>query len=194
MRTFGRVCVYGGSSNHTDAKWPAAAAALGHSLATRGIGVVFGGGRVGMMGAMADAALAAGGEVIGVIPEKLQDLELGHMGCTELHVVDSMHSRKRMMADLSDAFIALPGGWGTMEEIMEVTTWTQLNDHLKPVGLLNTEGYWDHLIAWAARACEVGFLRAPHRDMLCADADAGRLLAAMATVEIPRIEEWIASP
>ncbi|MCX6896985.1 MAG: TIGR00730 family Rossman fold protein, partial [Verrucomicrobia bacterium] len=138
MRTFRRLCVYCGSSNHVPETYFAAARAVGTLLAERGIGVVYGGGRTGLMGAVATAALAAGGEVIGVIPEKLRALELDHGGLTELRVVDSMHARKLMMAELSDGFMALPGGFGTLEEIFEATTWTQLNYHRKPAGLLNT--------------------------------------------------------
>ena len=194
MRTFHRVCVYGGSSNAPAAHFREVAKALGTALARRNIGVVFGGGRVGMMGAVADAALAGGAEVIGVIPQKLQDLGLGHSGCTTMHMVDSMHTRKRLMADLSCAFIALPGGWGTLEEIAEATTWTQLNDHLKPVGLLNHRGYWDALLQWADHATDIGFMRPMHRTMLCSEADPDQLIDALQQVHIPRIAEWIADP
>lgn len=185
MRSFRRVCVYCGSSDDISDAYREAARSVGTLLANRGITLVYGGGRVGMMGEVADAVLAAGGEVMGVIPEKLQALELGHPGCTELFVVDSMHARKMMMAQLSDAFIALPGGWGTMEEIFEVTTWTQLNFHRKPVGLLNVDGYYDHLLAWVRHAHDQGFIRSQHARLLHADRDPAALLDALATAEIP---------
>jgi uncharacterized protein (TIGR00730 family) len=152
MRTFRRVAVFCGSSIRVPAHFMHAAEAVGALLAERGIGVVYGGGNVGLMGRVADAALAAGGEVIGVIPDKLRALELDHPGLTDLFVVDSMHARKAMMAHMSDAFIALPGGYGTLEEIFEVTTWTQLNYHHKPVGLLNVAGYYDALLTFIAHA------------------------------------------
>lgn len=192
--TLRRVAVYCGSSNEIASHHKEAAEALGTLLAIRGIDLVFGGGRVGLMGRIADAALAHGGKVYGVIPERLQALELGHEGCTELFVVDSMHARKMMMAQLSDAFIALPGGFGTMDELMEVTTWTQLNYHRKPVGLLNVGGYYDHLLAWIAHAASEGFIRSQHQGLICA-ADTGEaLLHALATAEIPLLAKWITRP
>ena len=151
MRQFRRVCIYCGSSNAVGPRYRAAARTMGTLLASAGIGVVFGGGRVGLMGEVADAALAAGGEVIGVIPQKLQELELGHAGCTELFVVESMHARKLMMAQLSDALIALPGGSAPWRRCSS-TTWTQLNIHEKPVGILNVDGFYDALLAWIAHA------------------------------------------
>ena len=194
MRRFRRVCVYCGSSNDVSEAYLRAARELGVLLAGRGIGVVFGGGRVGLMGALADGALAAGGEVLGVIPEKLQSLELGHLGLTELFVVDSMHARKTMMAHLSDAFVALPGGWGTLEEIFEVTTWTQLNYHHKPVGLLNVDGYYDRLLEFLAHAASEGFVRPAHRNLMQSSSDPAALLEAMAVVEIPELGRWIVKP
>ena len=193
-RSFRAVCVYCGSSNEVAPHFKAVAAETGRLLAGRGITVVYGGGSVGLMGTVADAALAAGGRVVGVIPEKLQRLELGHQGLTELHVVPDMHTRKRLMADLSGAFIALPGGWGTMEEIAEATTWTQLNDHLKPVGILNHDGYYDALLAWVGRAADEGFIRPMHRELLRAQSTPAALLADLETCEIPHIEGWIGSP
>ncbi len=194
MRKFRRVCVYGGSSEAAGEKHRAAARALGGLLARRGIGLVFGGGRVGLMGEVANGALAEGGEVFGVIPEKLRSLELGHDGCTELFVVDSMHARKMLMAQLSDAFITLPGGYGSMEEMFEVTTWTQLNFHKKPVGLLNVDGYYDFLLAWIAHARSEGFIREVHEDLVTAHSDPATLLDALARVEIPELARWIDKP
>lgn len=194
MRTFRRVAVFCGSSIRVPAHFMHAAEAVGALLAERGIGVVYGGGNVGLMGRVADAALAAGGEVIGVIPDKLRALELDHPGLTDLFVVDSMHARKAMMAHMSDAFIALPGGYGTLEEIFEVTTWTQLNYHHKPVGLLNVAGYYDALLTFIAHAVGQGFVRPVHRGLMQADADAEALLDKLARVEIPDLQRWIEKP
>lgn len=193
MHTFKRLCVYCGSSNHVDEIYRQAARDLGQQLVQRGIDLVFGGGRVGLMGTVADAVLDAGGRVYGVIPEKLQALELGHQGCTELFVVDGMHARKMMMAQLADAFIAMPGGWGTLEELFEATTWTQLNFHHKPVGLLNTNGYYDHLLAWVRHASHEGFIRSEHRDLVLASSDPHELLDTMSRFEVPLLASWIDS-
>src|SRR6476659_9409503 len=154
-----RICVFCGASPGNEARYVDAARAVGEGRARQGIGVVYGGGRVGLMGAVADAALAAGGEVIGVIPQELVDRELAHGGLTELHVVGSLHERKALMAELSDAFVALPGGFGTLDELMEQLTWSQLGLHRKPVGLLDVEGFWAPLIALARHAVEEGFVR-----------------------------------
>jgi uncharacterized protein (TIGR00730 family) len=194
MRSFRRICVYCGSSGDVHADYLDAARSVGRLLAGRGIGLVFGGGRVGLMGAAADAALAAGGEVYGVIPHKLQALELGHDGCSELFVVDSMHARKMMMAQLSDAFIALPGGFGTLEELFEVTTWTQLNYHLKPVGVLNTRGYYDALLSFIEHAGEEGFIRPVHRGLISAAPTPEALLDALAGADVPELSRWIVRP
>jgi uncharacterized protein (TIGR00730 family) len=194
VREFRRICIFCGSSDAVDERYRVAARTTGRLLAERGIGVVYGGGRVGLMGEVADAALAAGGEVFGVIPDKLQQLELGHDGCTELFVVDSMHTRKMMMAQLSDAFIALPGGFGTMEEIFEATTWTQLNFHKKPVGLLNTDGFYDFLLAWIAHARGQKFIKDIHQDLLTAHEDPQTLLRALAELEIPDLHQWLHKP
>jgi uncharacterized protein (TIGR00730 family) len=139
---------------------------VGRTLAERGIGVVYGGGRLGLMGAVADGALAAGGEVIGVIPQALVDAEVAHRGLTELHVVEGMHDRKRAFTDLSDGFVTIPGGTGTMDELWEALSWAQLGYHADPVGLLNTAGYYDHLVALWEKMGKVGFLRPQHRDLL----------------------------
>jgi len=151
--------VFCGASSGRLSAYAGAARAFGAAAARRGLGVVYGGGRVGLMGALADAALAAGGEVIGVIPQELVDRELAHDGLTELHVVGSLHERKALMAELSGAFAALPGGFGTLDELMEQLTWSQLGLHAKPVGLLEVEGYWRPLVALARHATEEGFVR-----------------------------------
>ncbi len=161
-----RLAVYCGSATPADPIYIDAARAVGRTLAERGIGVVYGGGRLGLMGAVADGALAAGGEVIGVIPQALVGAEVAHKGLTELHVVDTMHQRKQAFTDLSDGFVTIPGGTGTMDELWEAMSWAQLGYHTKPVGLLNTAGYYDHLIAFVAKMGDVGFLRPVHRDIL----------------------------
>lgn len=194
MRHFRRICVYCGSSNDVPEVYQQAAAEVGHTLAARGIGVVYGGGKVGLMGIVADAALAAGGEVIGVIPDKLQALEVGHNHLTELFVVDSMHARKMMMAQLSDGFIALPGGWGTLEELCEVTTWAQLNYHHKPVGLLNVAGYYDGLLKFLDHASHEGFIRPIHRNLLVTSDGVTSLLEQLAAAEIPDLKRWLVKP
>lgn len=190
MRTFKRICVYCGSSRGARPAYAAAARQLGTLLAQRGLGLVYGGGSVGLMNEVAEATLAEGGEVIGVIPEKLQSLELGKADCTELRVVPDMHARKRAMADLSDAFIALPGGYGTLEELFEAVTWTQLGYHVKPVGLLDVEGYFQHLVAFLAHVRSEGFLRPEHDLLEVADTPQG-LLDALAHAELPTPKSWI---
>ena len=179
MNTFRRLAVYCASSNEIDPIYRDAAFQLGHALADAGIGLVFGGGSVGLMGAVADAVLERGGEVIGVIPEKLQDLELGHTGCTELHVVDTMHVRKQMMMDFSDGFIAMPGGFGTLEELFEVLTWHQLGWHDKPCGLLDVDGFYAPLANCIAHMQDEGFLSVAHAQRLQRAPDAEGLLAMM---------------
>lgn len=188
MRQLRRVCVYCASSNQVAEHWRETARAMARCLSRRGIGVVFGGGSVGLMGALADAALGEGCEVIGVIPRKLLELELAHLGVTELLVVDTMHQRKHRMAELSDAFVALPGGWGTLEEIFEVTTWTQLGYHEKPVGLLNAGGYYDHLLTFLDHASELGFIRPAHRPILQASADPDALIELLLCAELPKLD------
>jgi len=188
------VCVFCGSNVGRDPAYLKAAVSAGEALARAGLTLVYGGGKVGLMGAVADGALAAGGEVIGVIPEKLKALEVGHDGLTELFVVDSMHARKAMMAHLSDAFIALPGGWGTLEEVFEVTTWTQLNYHKKPVGLLNIGGYFDDLQAFIRHAVQEGFIRPVHQGLMRIAPSPELLLEALATAEIPDVGKWINKP
>jgi len=175
-----RLAVYCGSASPADPIYIETARAVGRSLAERGIGVVYGGGRLGLMGAVADSALAAGGEVIGIIPQALVAAEVAHRGLTELHVVDTMHQRKQAFTDLSDGFVNLPGGTGTMDELWEALSWAQIGYHAKPVGLLNTAGYYDHLIAFYAKMGEVGFLRPQHQGILIVDEELDGLLAKMA--------------
>ena len=191
MTRFKRVGVYCGASNAASPAYYAAAWEVGQLLAARGIGIVYGGGSVGMMGAVADAALAAGGEVIGVIPSKLMDLELGHKGATEMYVVDSMHSRKSMMMHLSDAFITLPGGYGTLEELFEVVTWAQLNLHRKPCGLLNVDGYFDGLLQFVQNATKVGFIRPQLANLMTVDTEAGVLLERLLEAKVPEMSSWL---
>ena len=193
MRTFRRICVYCGSNTGGPA-YVEAARDLGTFLASQGIGVVYGGGRIGLMGVLADAALAAGGQVYGVIPDKLRALELGHEGLTELFVTDSMHARKLVMAQLSDAFIAMPGGYGTLEELFEAVTWSQLQYHDKPCGLLNVNGFFDPLLAYLAHASDEGFIRPLHRDLVQQAAEPAALVQRLATVEIPHLGKWIDKP
>ncbi len=166
-----RVCVYAGSQSGGRPEYAAAAEAVARTLADREIGIVYGGGRVGLMGTLADAGMSAGAEVIGVIPRHLAERERAHRGLGELRVVGSMHERKAMMAELSGAFIALPGGIGTLEEIIEMLTWAQLGLHAKPCGLLNVLGYYDPLIAFLDGAVQEGFLAAASRTLLAVDSD-----------------------
>ena len=175
-----RLAVYCGSATPADPRYMELAREAGATLAERGIGVVYGGGRAGLMGAVADGALAAGGEVIGVIPVALQNSELQHLGISELHVVETMHQRKAMFTDLADGFVTLPGGVGTMDELWEAVSWSQLGYHAKPVGLLNAFGYYDGLIAFNRHMCEVGFVRPAHRDILIVGETLDDLIARMA--------------
>lgn len=174
-----------GSAHGNDPIYTAAARALGRSLAERGIEIVYGGGRVGLMGELADAALAAGGRVLGVIPQRLCDLEVAHSGLSELFVVDTMHARKAMMAHLSDAFIALPGGFGTLEELFEVVTWCQIGYHHKPVGILDVAGYYAPLLRFVDHAQATGFIRDIYRPILQHADDLEALLAQLAAVPLP---------
>ncbi len=186
-----RVCVYCGSSPGINPEYAESARALGTRLAERGHGLVYGGGHVGVMGVIADAVLAAGGEVIGIIPQRLVDAEVAHLGLSRLEVVDSMHERKARMAELSDAFIALPGGFGTLDELFEILTWAQLGLHGKPCGLLNVGGYYTSLVQWIDHAVSEGFVRAPHRDLVMLDDDMERLLDRLAAHEPVAISKWV---
>ncbi len=174
-----RLAIYCGSATPADPIYLDSARTIGRTLAERGIGVVYGGGRLGLMGAIADSALAAGGEVIGVIPEALVAAEVAHRGLTELHVVTGMHERKRVFTDLADGFVTIPGGTGTMDELWEALSWAQLGYHADPVGLLNVAGYYDPLIEFWHRMGEVGFLRAQHCDLLIVADTLDDLLARM---------------
>lgn len=186
-----RVCVFCGSSTGTRPVYADAAREMGRLLAGRGIGLVYGGGNVGLMGILADAVLAAGGEVIGVIPQALADREVAHTGITTLHVVDSMHTRKAMMAELSDAFVALPGGVGTFEEFFEAVTWTQLGLHRKPCALLNVDEFYTPLVTFIDRAVSDGFIKPVHRASIVVDSDPVRLLDTLSTIELPDVPKWI---
>lgn len=174
------ICVFCGSKHGTQPQYTLAATSLGALLAGRGLGLVYGGGNIGLMGEVANAALGAGGRVIGVIPESLDEHEVTHRGVTELHVVQSMHERKALMADRADAFIALPGGFGTFDELFEILTWAQLGLHTKPCGLLNVDGFYDPLIVFLDHAVEHGFLKQKHRDILHVGTDGAELLDRMA--------------
>jgi uncharacterized protein (TIGR00730 family) len=174
-----RLAVYCGSATPADPVYIDTARVMARELARRGIGIVYGGGRLGLMGAVADAALEAGGEVIGVIPEALVSAEVAHTGCTQLHVVANMHERKARFTDLADGFLTIPGGVGTMDELWEAVSWSQLGYHEKPVGLLNVAGYFDHLIAFAGHMAETGFVRPQHRDILIVADNLAALLAKM---------------
>jgi hypothetical protein len=185
------LCVFCGSSSGTDPAYRAAAVAMGEVLASQGVRLVYGGGRVGLMGLLADTVLAQGGEVYGVIPEALVCLEVQHHGLTRQHIVANMHERKALMADLADGFVALPGGIGTFEELFEVWTWGQLGMHAKPYGLLNVSGFYDGLLSFLDHAQQQGFLRAPHRDMLLNDTDPARLLQGLREYQPPVVQGWI---
>lgn len=186
-----RICIYCGSSIGNQAIYREMAEAMGALLARRGIGLVYGGGNVGLMGVVADAALAGGGEVIGVIPRSLAEREIAHAGVADLRVVDSMHTRKALMAELSDAFIAMPGGVGTFEEFFEAVTWTQLGVHRKPCGLLNVGGFYAPLAAFIDQAATEGFIKPIHRAMIVVDDDPERLVDSLMTIELPDVPKWI---
>lgn len=190
------ICVFCGSNPGRDPAYRAAAEQLGRTLAARGIRLIYGAGNIGLMGAVADACLTAGGEVIGVIPEALMGKEVDgrhveHRTLTRLEVVDSMHTRKARMAELSDGFIALPGGFGTFEEFCEILTWGQLGFHVKPMGLLNVQGFYDPLLAMFDRAVSDGFLRPQNRAMALASTDIDDLLARMADYQPEPVSKWL---
>jgi len=180
-----RLCVYCGSAAGHDAVYAKAARELGLAIAQRGMSLVYGGGHVGLMGIVADAALAAGAKVTGVIPTALMDSEVGHTQLTELRVVKDMHERKALMAELADGFVALPGGIGTLEELFEVMTWLQLGYHRKPVGLLNTQGFYDDLLRMLNKQRDTGFLKPAHHALLITEADTAALLDRLMAFEMP---------
>ncbi len=191
MSRIRELCVFTGSSPGARPEYRAAALELGRLLGERDIRLVYGGATVGLMGAVADAALAAGGRVTGVIPRALMDKELGHAGLTELRVVESMHQRKQAMADRADGFIAMPGGMGTLEELTEILTWAQLGIHGKPCGILNVAGYFDRLLGFLDHAVAERFLRPEHRELLMEAATPVALLDALAAW-VPRpVEKWL---
>lgn len=184
------VCVYCGSSNGTRPVYMETAKAFGRALVANDLSLVYGGGRVGLMGVIADEVLFHGGRAIGVIPELLMSKEVGHTGLTELHVVADMHERKKKMADLSDAFVSMPGGVGTFEELFEVYTWAQLGYHQKPVALLNVDGYYDPLISMLQHTVAEGFMRAPFFDMLQVEANPQAMIAALRRYTPPTADRW----
>ena len=186
-----RICVFAGSNRGAHEDYAQAAERLARELVTRGYAVVYGGGKVGMMGVLADATLAAGGKVIGVIPKALLEKEVAHGGLTELRVVASMHERKALMAELSEGFIALPGGLGTLEEFFEVLTWAQLGLHQKPCGLLNVSGYYDRLLEFLDLTVEERFVKSQHRALVITSTSPTDLLEQLATHRPPQVEKWI---
>jgi len=186
------ICVYCGSNGGSNPVYAEQAAVLGRTLVARGLGLVYGGSRVGLMGVVADAVLAAGGRAVGVIPEALMLKELAHKGLTELHVVHSMHERKTLMAERADGFIAMPGGVGTLEEIFEMWTWAQLGFHGKPCGLLNVAGYFDALATFLDGTVDAAFMQPQHRQMLAVESDADTLLDRFAAYQAPSVSKWIA--
>jgi uncharacterized protein (TIGR00730 family) len=186
-----RICVYLGSSPGVRPDYTAAAVRLADVLVERGLGLVYGGAHVGTMGVIADAVLEAGGEVVGVIPATLVEKEVAHLGLTELHVVESMHERKLQMMDLSDGFVCLPGGSGTLEELFETFTWLQLGIHHKPIGLLDVAGYWAPLVGFLDHAVAEGFVRREHADLLLVDDDPEGLLDRFLTWAPPLTAKWV---
>ena len=186
-----RICVFCGSSTGSDPAYFDAAQEMGREIVARNLTLVYGGGHVGLMGAIADAVLSAGGSVIGVIPHALAVREIAHQRLTRLHVVGSMHERKAMMADLSDAFVALPGGFGTYEEFFEAVTWTQLGVHKKPCGLLNVAGFYDPLVQFLDNAVSQQFVRQQHRSTILVDTHPGRLIDQLGRVQLPDVPKWI---
>jgi uncharacterized protein (TIGR00730 family) len=189
-----RLCVYCGSSIGSGLTYIEAAKELAELLVANGTDLVYGGSHRGIMGVIADTVLDSGGKAIGVIPQALVDKEVAHSGLSKLHVVKSMHERKSLMAVLSDGFVAMPGGYGTLEEIIEVLTWGQLQFHNKPCGLLNIGGYFDHLLQYLDHATREGFLRPEHREMLLVAATPAELLDLFAHYEPPEIRKWVEAP
>jgi uncharacterized protein (TIGR00730 family) len=186
-----RICVFCGSRPGARPAYVQYAKRVGSLLAERGIGLVFGAGSVGLMGAVASAALARGGEAIGVIPYSLLPKEPAHPGLTKLHIVESMHQRKALMAELADAFLTLPGGFGTQEEFWETLTWAQLGLHEKPCGILNVQGYYDYLLQYIDHAIEHGFVRPEHRSLILVESDPDRLVSMLLEYRPPKLDRWI---
>ncbi len=190
---FDSICVYCGSSSRAGEHYFEAARGMGRVIAGRGLKLVYGGAHVGLMGALADTVLGAGGHVSGVIPRALVEKEVAHTRLTEQHVVESMHDRKALMCELAGAFVAMPGGFGTLDELFEILTWAQLRFHAKPVGLLNVNGFFDHLLAFCDRAAADSFIHPAHREMIFVDSDPAALLDAMAEHRAPAdYKVWLA--
>lgn len=187
------ICVFCGSSPGVKHEYAVGARELGCVLAKKNINLVYGGGRVGLMGMVADAALAAGSKVTGIIPRSLADKEIAHQGLTDLRIVTTMHERKAMMSELSDGFIAMPGGFGTLEELFEVVTWAQLGIHTKPFGLLNVAGYYDGLISFLDHSVEQGFVPLRHREMIIVSDEAEELVELLAAYRPIPEEKWLSS-
>jgi len=185
------ICLFCGSSPGADPAFKLAAAELGRTLAHNNIRLIYGGGHVGLMGVAADACLSSGGEVVGVIPRKLMEKEVGHAGLTQMHVVETMHERKALMTQLCDGFIALPGGYGTLDELFEALTWQQLAYHLLPVGVLNVSGFFDHLVQFLDHARDQRLLRDAHRGSLLVDTSLASLLDRMQSFVPPNNEKWL---
>ena len=191
MATPNQVCVFCGSSRGRNPAYAAAASSLGQLLAEHDVTLVFGGGRIGLMGVLADATLSAGGEVVGVIPKAIEDREVAHRQLTTLHIVGSMHERKALMADLAEAFIALPGGFGTLDELCEILTWAQLGMHRKPIGLLNIDGYFDSLLAFFDRSAADQFVHPAHRRLLVEGTEPRTILQELSRHEAEDAEKWL---
>jgi hypothetical protein len=189
-----RICVFCGSNAGKGAKYRALAVRLGHALARRGLGLVYGGGCVGLMGTIADAVLERGGEVIGVIPEDLVRKEVAHKGLADLRVVGSMHERKALMARLSDGFVAMPGGFGTLDEFCEILTWAQLGLHQKPCGILNVDGYFDLFLKFIDHSVSEGFISANHRGLILESSEPDVLLEGFATYKPASLDKWLKKP
>lgn len=186
-----RICVFCGSSPGRSGSYAQASVDLAHALVARGLGLVYGGASVGLMGVLADAVLAAGGEVIGVLPEALVAYEVAHRGLADLRLVRTMSERKALMAELSNGFVALPGGTGTLDELFEVLTWSQLGEHVKPCGLLNVDGYFAQLISFLDHAVEERFLKREHRAMLMVETTPDALLDRFESYRAPKVEKWL---
>jgi uncharacterized protein (TIGR00730 family) len=193
LRVIKKLCVFCGSSAGNRPIYRDIAERLGRHLAGSGITLVFGGGRVGLMGVLADSILQSGGEVIGVMPRPLAEKEIAHSSLTQLHIVETMHERKALMADLADAFVLLPGGFGSWEEFCEVVTWLQLGMHRKPCGILNIAGYYDSLLALTAHAVAEGFLGPAHKEMVIVQDSVEQLLSELNTAPLPSVAKWVSS-
>ena len=189
-----QVCIFCGSYKGSQPIYMTAAHDMGKGLAQRDLGLVYGGGRVGLMGAVADGTLAGGGKVIGIIPQSLVDRELAHTGLSELRVVGSMHTRKAIMAEIADAFIAMPGGFGTLDELFEIITWAQLGFHHKPIALLNVGGYFDPMLTFIEHMATEGFIKPEHRNAMLVKNTVDDLLDTLLTYQPPALEKWIKKP